>query len=218
MNRENIALAIVVGITTIGMIAGYILQATGSPKEGVPQDETVVESAETAYMNKHLKDFEALGERDLGEVDLTDLRATDETPDGVVVMQANGATGSFIYWADSKNIKFGYLDSVARFFCVLHDCKDQYAAEKIDLVEAIEEEREKTKAPPAATIPGSIFAAFKHYNVKHKKTASSRPSVRNQFKYGGTLEERQEATNVVEEQPKVGYQEWAEREADNNNS
>ena len=196
MIRENAILAIVVAITTCGMIAGYWLQFTDKPPAAAPEAESQPDkSPEVGYEGKHQAAFDALVETDREEVG-ADLEVSDETPDGTVIMRANGPIGSFLFWADNKNVKFDYLDAVAQFFCLTHGCKHQYASDSVET-----EPQEKT--------PGTsgVFAAFKGYNAS-KASSAAKKKVRNQFKYAGVPSDRCDKAESSEE-PKVAYKEWA---------
>ena len=44
--------------------------------------------------------------------------ANDHTPEGNVFMKYNKENEGFEYWCDDKNIKYDYLDTVARKYCL----------------------------------------------------------------------------------------------------
>ena len=149
-------------------------------------------------------EYEALEEQ-APEVDLEGAEVSETTPDGEVIMESNGAAGSFRYWADSKRIKFKYLDTVARGFCVAHKCKGQYARNEAPAAE------KDSKTEPEK--PSGVFVAFKEYNNKQSRSSSSAgQSVRNQFKHMGTLRSRrQEAAEDALAKPgeqSLEYKAW----------
>ena len=105
------------------------------------------------------------------------LVVSEETPRGQVVMLYNKKTESWWYYADSKEIPYSYLDTVARQYCLKYDCKGLYIntleefrkgkvkiAEKIksqiERKEKLEEENEEEKSEEEY----DVFAKFKSYN------------------------------------------------------
>ena len=50
----------------------------------------------------------------------------DSTPEGNVFMKYSVDNEGFEYWSDHKNIKYDYLDTVARKYCILYYCFGKY--------------------------------------------------------------------------------------------
>lgn len=62
----------------------------------------------------------------------------ENTPDGLVIMLYNGKREGFEYWCDNKNIKFDYLETVARKFVIMNFCTSLY----IDRYEDIKKQQD----------------------------------------------------------------------------
>ena len=62
----------------------------------------------------------------------------ENTPDGLVIMLYNGEREGFEYWCDNKNIKFDYLETVARKFVIMNFCTSLY----IDRYEDIKKQQD----------------------------------------------------------------------------
>ena len=54
------------------------------------------------------------------------LTVIETTPDGVVVLKYSKEREGFEYWSDKKLITYKYLDTVARRFVLVFDCKNIY--------------------------------------------------------------------------------------------
>lgn len=65
----------------------------------------------------------------------------ENTPDGNVLLRYNSESEGFEYWCDNKNIKFDYLETVARKFVIANFCIDLYK----DRFKNIEEQKKKLK-------------------------------------------------------------------------
>ena len=50
----------------------------------------------------------------------------ESTPDGVVFMKWNEENEGFDYWCDNKEIKYVYLEVVARKYCTMFGCPEIY--------------------------------------------------------------------------------------------
>lgn len=65
---------------------------------------------------------------------------TDATPEGLVIMRYDKNEEGFIYWAD-KNVKFSYLETVARKYVTHFNCSQYYIERECN--KTVEEESEK---------------------------------------------------------------------------
>jgi len=63
----------------------------------------------------------------------------ENTPDGLVIMLYNGEREGFEYWCDNKNIKFNYLETVARKFVIMNFCTNLYVDRYDDIKQQQEE-------------------------------------------------------------------------------
>lgn len=71
------------------------------------------------------------------------------TPDGNVIMRYNKEREGFEYWCNNQNIKYDYLETVARKFVIMNFCTNLYIDRNKDIKEQHEEldrkEEEKKK-------------------------------------------------------------------------
>ena len=121
----------------------------------------------------------------------------EETPDGVVIMKYNNDVERFEYWAD-KSIKYKYLETVARKYVILFDCREKYInmfKELLESMNKLKEEKEKRKKNEV-----NVFANLKNY----KKPANDDEKIVNEksnvYKHLGQLKdytsEKQEVKNI----------------------
>ena len=121
----------------------------------------------------------------------------EETPDGVVIMKYNNDVERFEYWAD-KSIKYKYLETVARKYVILFDCREKYInmfKELLESMNKLKEEKEKRNENEV-----NVFANLKNY----KKPANDDEKIVNEksnvYKHLGKLKdytsEKQEVKNV----------------------
>jgi hypothetical protein len=83
----------------------------------------------------------------------------DETPEGLVRMKFEN--GIFLYWA-IRAIQYKYLETVARKYCIVYDCKDNY-------INIFKELALAHMKPVQQQIHPEVFASFKQYNTKRKQ-------------------------------------------------
>ncbi len=121
----------------------------------------------------------------------------EETPDGVVIMKYNNDIERFEYWAD-KSIKYKYLETVARKYVILFDCREKYInmfKELLESMNKLKEEKEKRNENEV-----NVFANLKNY----KKPANDDEKIVNEksnvYKHLGQLKdytiEKQEVKNI----------------------
>ena len=102
-------------------------------------------------------------------------RVEDETPNGRVVLRLT--EGVFEYWAD-KAVAYKYLETVARKYVIVFDCRAEYVNMFRELLKAVPE-----AVPEALGEAPSVFAAFKG---KERKVSTARA---NRYHWMGRLAE-----------------------------
>ena len=65
----------------------------------------------------------------------------ESTPQGIVIMRYNNEREGFEYWCDNKNIKYDYLETVARKFVIMNFCTNLY----VDRRENIKKQQKSTR-------------------------------------------------------------------------
>lgn len=83
----------------------------------------------------------------------------ETTPEGTVRMKF--ADGIFLYWSN-RAIQYKYLETVARKYVMVYDCREHY----INIFEELAIAAAKPKQEP---VHPAIFASFKKYNTKRKQ-------------------------------------------------
>ena len=115
----------------------------------------------------------------------------EETPDGKVVLKYNKDVVRFDYWSD-KNIKYRYLEVLARKYVIIYDCKDLYVNIFKELVKAWEiVEKNKNNLDVVDNKKDDIFVTLKNYKLdnndpKNNKIVNENANV---YKRVGTYED-----------------------------
>lgn len=131
-------------------------------------------------------------------IDLNDLYVLENTPSGFVYMGYNKDNKSFWYYCDYKNIKYNYLDVVARKFVVRYNCKGILFNTKKELLNAFNEYKSKKEAEKNNQEKvESVFANLKQndsdkkisydYNLMIKDSEIPVPENSNNYVYMGTI-------------------------------
>ena len=129
----------------------------------------------------------------------------ENTPNGVVIMRYNEDREGFEYWSDTKNVKFDYLETVARKFVIMNFCTNLY----IDRRENIKKQQEEFDASletgnpkeKEETIKDSVFITKK---PKKKKKINRNKIVAkkcNKYLYVGKLNEFDWLKKNIEKRP-----------------
>jgi hypothetical protein len=98
----------------------------------------------------HLEEKEEL--KEIGVVE-------EETPEGIVRMK--WVEDHFLYWSN-RPIQYKYLETVARKYCIVYDCRDKY-------INIFRELAIASLKPVQEQIHPEVFASFKQYNTKRKQ-------------------------------------------------
>jgi len=131
------------------LLGGWYLYP--SPKEK--------EVKECPYENLYMLGCTAEESEDLKTLGLVE----ETTPEGVVRMKF--VDDVFMYWAN-RSIQYKYLETVARKYVIVYDCKEKY----INIFKELAYASLKTKPVPQE-MP-SVFVSFKQYNSKQNQIIS----------------------------------------------
>lgn len=124
------------------------------------------ETYETKYYDK----FNLLEMKELEKDYINGLRNSvlyEYTPKGRVIMHYNAENESFIYYCDTKDISYLYLETVARKYALMYDCKQLVVDIKKELKEATEGKELIVNTPKLIDNKSDVFATFKNYNKKN---------------------------------------------------
>jgi len=139
----------------------------------------------------------------------------ENTPDGLVIMLYNGEREGFEYWCDNKNIKFDYLETVARKFVIMNFCTSLYVDRYEDIKNQQDEfddyletgnEKEEEEEEEKEKIEESVFVKKKKKKKEVKKEDRKKIVAKksNKYLYIGKINEfewirKSEESRIVNE-------------------
>ena len=160
------------------------------------KEKKIKEKEEEPYENKYYDKFEHLDCIELEEDYVKSLKSNiiiEKTPKGNVLMYYDFEKESFIYYCDTKDISYLYLETIARKYAIQFNCKKLVVDIKKELQEAKKEKpKEEIKKKESNN---ELFASFKDYNRKGSggsKTMNKKFIIRqnaNRYSYRGKLNE-----------------------------
>tara|TARA_X000000950_G_C13805860_1_gene615545 strand:- start:15 stop:686 length:672 start_codon:yes stop_codon:yes gene_type:complete len=146
------------------------------------------------YENKYYDSFDLLESRTLNEQDKKALRLSilvEHTPKGNVLMYYDMDKESFIYYCDSKDISYIYLETVLRKYALTFDCKSIVVDIKHELQQA---KKEKPSKKVELVEKNNVYVEFKEYNKSglKKEGNTSKSLLRekaNRYSYKGKIKD-----------------------------
>lgn len=151
----------------------------------------------------------------------------ENTPNGNVLLRYNSESEGFEYWCDNKNIKFDYLETVARKFVIANFCIDLYKDrfKSIEEQKKVKEEDEKKTdvddekikeelSDKIADDTDDVFLKPKKLEKKvkgnDKKKRDVVANVSNKYLYKGKINEYDWLQKPKQEKTakKMSYSEW----------
>ena len=109
-------------LTSAWLVAKFVYQPHMRQVEN-EEDLSDFEEEEELYEDKYCLDFIKKNDEKKNHAN---LMVQEATPDGSVFMKWNEENESFDYWCDNKEIKYVYLEVVARKYCVMFGCPEIY--------------------------------------------------------------------------------------------
>ena len=125
-------------LTSAWLVAKFVYEPhmrTAAMEEDLSDYES---DEEESYEDKYCLDFVKKNDK---EKNYNILMVEESTPDGSVFMKWNEENESFDYWCDNKEIKYVYLEVVARKYCTMFGCPEIY----IDRGKDIQRQKELEK-------------------------------------------------------------------------
>jgi hypothetical protein len=209
------------GITAYTLKQFYLLCAMiwnyrGSQGEDADEDDVAVVVPEIPYENRYFTEYDDLEEKDLTEEFVKDLMLNvlrEETPKGEVLMYYSHEMGSFIYYSKTKEIPYKYLETLARKYVIIYECKRIYIDIRKEYEKGLNKynEMKENKSPVDGTetaVTGAgegsekkkkqLFASFKTYNRKGEVNIKQKDKIyilrekANRYSYRGKIEEYKE--------------------------
>jgi len=165
-------------------------------------DKDKDKSKDVSYENKYYDKFQEMESEDLEEEAVNSLKNSvlyEITPKGRIVMYYDFEKESFIYYCDTKDVPYLYLETVARKYALTYHCKKIVVDIKKELEVAretsiVNENNNKSKLLIGIKAD-SLFASFKSYNRKGSggsKTINKKFILRqnaNRYSYAGKVSE-----------------------------
>lgn len=161
--------------------------------------EKKIEEKKESYENKYYDKFDLLECIELEEEYVKGLKNNiiiEKTPKGNVLMYYDFEKESFIYYCDTKDISYLYLETIARKYAIQNNCKKIVVDIKKELEKAKKETPKKEKNNKNDNNKNNqLFASFKNYNRKGSggaKILNKKFIIRqnaNRYSYRGKLNE-----------------------------
>jgi len=206
------------GITAYAFKQFCLLCAMVWKYRGDEEDDTTettsTEVPEIPYENRYFTEYDDLEEKDLTEEFVKDLTLNvirEETPKGEILMYYTHETESFIYYSKTKEIPYKYLETLARKYVIIYDCKKLYVDIRKEYEKGLNKYKEmkENKNPEGGTGGGTggsesekkkkqLFASFKTYNRKGEVNIKQKDKIyilrekSNRYSYRGKIEEYKE--------------------------
>jgi len=187
-------------------------------------EDAEVEVPEIPYENRYFTEYDDLEEKDLTDEFVKDLALNvirEETPKGEVLMYYSHEMESFIYYSNTKEIPYKYLETLARKYVVIYDCKKIYIDIRKEYEKGLNKynEMKENKTSGGGSEVGSttgddggakkkkqIFASFKTYNRKSEVNIKQKDKIyilrekANRYSYRGKIEEYKEDNTMGDEE------------------
>ena len=123
-------------LTSAWLVAKFVYEP--HMRKAALEEELSDDEEEETYEDKYCLDFVIKNDK---EKNYNILMVEESTPDGSVFMKWNEENESFDYWCDNKEIKYVYLEVVARKYCTMFGCPEIY----IDRGKDIQRQKELEK-------------------------------------------------------------------------
>lgn len=177
------------------------------------------EIREIPYENRYFTEYDDLEEKELTEDFVKDLTLNvirEETPKGDVIMYYSHDLESFVYYSKTKEIPYKYLETLARKYVIIYDCKKLYVDIRKEYEKGLNKykelkENKTTESAVSGEVEGGekkkkqLFASFKTYNRKGEVNAKQKDKIyilrekSNRYSYRGKLDDYKEDTRDDEQ-------------------
>ena len=172
------------------------------------------------FEDKYIEDVNKLEEKNLCENELIQLKNSivlENTPMGNIILFYYHEKEKFYFYSDRKEVPYKYLDTVARKYIKMFNCKIIYTALDKELesqknkYEDLKKER-KTKVIEKKDTKKDVFATYKNYNMKTDTPLKEEDYLIkeniNKFKWGGFLKDYQFLQTPKKKDKEISYQEF----------
>ena len=209
-------------LTSAWLVAKFVYEPhvrRAAMEEDWSDDEE--EEEEELYEDKYCLDFVKQSDDKKNHIN---LMVQEATPDGSVFMKWNEDNESFDYWCDNKEIKYMYLEVVARKYCTMFGCPEIYIDRGKDIQRQKELEKqaeekakmeEEDKKEEEVDSDDELFAKLKKPEEVKKSVAKKKvetAAVRsNKYRRVGKVSEMillQEVKSKEEPKKKMTFSDW----------
>ena len=180
-------------------------------------DDAMEEVPEVAFENRYFTEYDDLEEKDLTDKFVKDLKLNvirEETPKGEVLMYYSDVMESFVYYSKTKEIPYKYLETLARKYVIIYDCKRIYIDIRKEYEKGLNKYNEMKENKTSEGVTGGaggegegggsenkkkqLFVSFKTYNRKGEVNIKQKDKIyilrekANRYSYRGKIEEYKE--------------------------
>jgi len=212
------------GLSAYTLKQFYLLCVMVWNQDDGESEDAAVEVPEIAFENRYFTEYDDLEEKDLTDKFVKDLALNvirEETPKGEVLMYYSHEMGSFIYYSKTKEIPYKYLETLARKYVIIYDCKIIYIDIRKEYEKGLNKynEMKENKTHVGGSEVGAttgddggekkkkqIFASFKTYNRKSEVNIKQKDKIyilrekANRYSYRGKIEEYKEDNTMGDEE------------------
>ena len=211
MNIDNVPFLIsMAGISYLSAVTGHFVNKYSMKyiKERERYRKMLLEQTKFEY--KYMEEFLQTNRNELTDQERKELANKHirlDTEQGEIVMFYDHEKASFVWYCNTKEVPYKYLETVARKYVIDNNCSCIYAVMHEELnkgrerqAEARRKHEESLKEPNKVAATSSVFASFKSYN---KKSATEMIQNKNwlfkenanRYSYRGKLEDYDKLIN-----------------------
>ena len=117
------------GIVSSALFLSFVTVAYTTKETHKSEPECESESESECEVEENYEDLYPIKDANNTYTDKVETAmniVSENTPDGIVIMKYDFDKESFLYWSYETNISYKYLETVARKFVTMFNCKDCY--------------------------------------------------------------------------------------------
>lgn len=205
VNLINVAGIITIGIAVSTIFVGVFIYNPKRESRDSDSESNSDSEDEIDYEYMYMDEYEILERKPISD----SVRSSyinnfidEKSPRGTVMLSYDNNETAFIYYSNSKDIPYKYLETISRKFIVDNDCKELYVDYRDELIDGINRYNENIKKKQKLNndtdnednnvkAKKSVFAKFKEYNKTERNVNTKKEYVltenANRYIYKGTL-------------------------------
>ena len=163
----TVSVAVTIATVFVGLFVNINKDTIANNLDRDTNSDSEYEETEEKYEDKYLEEYNNLQDRSIS--DEKPFFVEEKTPRGIIRMNYDIDSNSFIYFSDTKDIPYKYLETLARLFVIKNNCKNIYIDYDVEIKNATqlykEKEKEKEMQLNKKNAPdNNVFVKFKSYN------------------------------------------------------